>query len=196
MERNTLLYIDVDGVIADLGPVWLGIYNADFDDNLTVDDLVDWDLHNLVKPECGTKIYDYLKNPALYDTVKPYDGALEAINHLKHVGHRIVYPTATPFESAGRKFFWLNDWGFKVDKKDYIEINDKSLLKGGYLLDDGYHNVRAFWGTGYLWTRPWNKGFIWSRRITDWYGFIKAIEDEMAWEEEQWDIANAFLNSL
>jgi 5'-nucleotidase len=151
-----IIAIDVDGVCADLLTNWLRWYNRDYNDDLTVDEITAWDTALFVKPECGTKIYAYLDDPALYDDTLPYYGALETIKVLKTLGHRVIYPTTTPMASSGRKFNWLKQYGFITDKKDYVETSDKSLIRADVLLDDYYKNLDGFVGKKILWSQPWN----------------------------------------
>jgi 5'(3')-deoxyribonucleotidase len=166
------VFVDVDDVCALLHLTWLGHYNLDYHDNLTDKDMTDWDTSRIVKPECGIKIYDYLKDPKLYNEVIPREGAVEGVNALRELGYRVVFPTATPIESAGRKFYWLRKWGFIEDRKDYIEISDKSLLNGHFMLDDSYDNIAGFRGMGFLFSRPWNISKSWSLRVDSWEEFI------------------------
>jgi len=153
---NRIIAIDVDGTIADLLPEWLGRYNRDYHDTLTEDKIVRWGIHEFVKPECGTKIYEYLKDPTLYDNVQPYPGAIEAIQKIKFMGYRTVYPTVTPIETPGIKFNWLKKFGLIEDMRDYIEVTDKSLVAAYMLIDDRPENLDFFKGMKFLMLRPWN----------------------------------------
>jgi 5'-nucleotidase len=175
-ENNKIVFVDVDDVCALLEPVWLGRYNKDYNDNLKDEDLKEWAIEKFVKPECGLKIYTYLKDPGMYDEVVPRKGALEGVNALREMGYRVLFATACPVEVAGRKFHWLREHGFVKKERDYIEIRDKSLLRGGYMIDDSYDNVSGFTGYGYLLTRPWNKKYIWYHRVDSWENFIEIMK--------------------
>jgi 5'-nucleotidase len=148
--------IDVDGVLADLITNWLRWYNVEYNDHLIPEDITAWETDRFVKPECGKKIYTYLDDPKLYDEVLPHRDALKAINVLKSLGHRVVYPTTSPLASSGRKFYWLEQYGFIQDKKDYIETSDKSLIRADALVDDYYKNLDGFVGIKILLAQPWN----------------------------------------
>ncbi|MCJ7984909.1 hypothetical protein MUB16_14170 [Priestia sp. OVL9] len=45
---------------------WHNQYNKDYCDSLSVEKLKCWESEKYVKPECGTKIYDYLDQRAFF----------------------------------------------------------------------------------------------------------------------------------
>lgn len=161
-----VVYVDVDGVCANLGKAWIGIYNRLWNDDLDYRSVKSWGVHQYVKPECGFKVYDILEMPALYDEVEPIPGAFEGVENLKHAGdYRVVFATSSVNRSAGVKLRWLVkhhflEWGERETlSRDYIEIHDKSLLRGFALIDDGPHNVSGFAGIGLLYKDYHNVDF-------------------------------------
>lgn len=130
-----IIFVDVDGVVADLATCYSGNVSQ-------------------------------LEDPALYDNMPSIPGALDGVNQLRAAGHRVVFATVSPNGSAGRKLRWLVDHGFlawqpqpgeaPTTHPDYIEIKDKSLLRGDMLIDDGPHNIAAFRGTAILF-RNWRE---------------------------------------
>jgi 5'-nucleotidase len=170
-----IIALDVDTPTLDLMTVWLSLYNTDWSDNLTVDKIVDWDLHQFVKPECGTKIYNYLKDPDLYWAVEPIEGAFAGVKKLREMGHRVIFCTDTTTEQAGKKYTKLKELGFIDRKEDYIECRDKSLINADILLDDGFHNVKAFHGISFLFDAPWNRKYDFDLRVYGWEDFINLL---------------------
>lgn len=173
--KSNLLAIDVDGVVADLHPVWISLYNRDYNDTLTLNDWTDTHIENIVKPECGQKIFEYIKDPSIYDEVKPIFGALEKINSLRKY-HRIIYVTSSEPSVSGRKYYWLKEHGFIKSRGDYVEALDKSLICAKYLIDDDFNNVKNFshYGNskfGILFDRIWNEKHPWKYRIKGWNDF-------------------------
>jgi 5'(3')-deoxyribonucleotidase len=162
-----ILAVDVDGVIAANHVEWLRRYNKDYNDTMTKDDWTTWDIHMLVKPVCGIKIYEYLKDPTLYENIKPIPDALETIKKLSKK-YRIIYVTTTPIEVSGVKYNWLKKYNFITRIQDYVECSDKSLIRAEYLIDDNIDNVRTFGGVGYIFTQPWNVNWYWPFRINNW----------------------------
>jgi len=167
-------YVDVDGVCADFDVVWLDHYNKDWDDNLTEDKLTEWDMTKFVKPECGENIYAYQEIPSLYDEVEPVRGALEGVGYLRDMGWDVVFVTAATKGNAGRKYDWLVEHEFTQytrTREDYVEIYNKGLLShkpGDIMIDDGFHNVKAWPGLGILYNRPHNMKEAWPVRVYGW----------------------------
>lgn len=175
-----LIMVDVDSTIADLMTEWLKLYNRDYEDSLDVSKINDWAMGNFVKPECGPKIYDYLKLDTLYDNVLPIDGARSGIAHLRNKGHRVVYASSGVYSLA--KYKWLERNGFEpgMYAEDYIVVYDKSLLKGDLLVDDRPKNIEEFGSRkSILFNQPWNQSFSWSRRAYSWHDVTQMVCHEI-----------------
>lgn len=157
----TILF-DVDGVCADLHTTWLNRYNKDYDDDLTPASIYQWELADLVKPECGVKIFEYL-DASIYDEVLPIPGALTAVEYARKWS-RVVFVTTPTEAHRGAKLDWLNRHEFDVHRRDYVECHDKSLVRGDVLIDDCPDNLLDFVGLPVLFDRPWNQS-SWLRRI-------------------------------
>lgn len=164
-----VIALDVDDVCADLLSEWLRLYNLDYNDNLLPENIWDWDLSKCVKPVCGRSIYKYLHKANLYDGVKPFEGAREAVYTLLSKGHRVVYVTACVQDTMDQKLEWLLHHCFLTKKnyrRDFIAAGDKSLIMADYLFDDRPLNVETFkWGTGVLVERPHNRDCKWPHRV-------------------------------
>jgi 5'(3')-deoxyribonucleotidase len=154
---NKIIALDVDGVVADLLTNWLRWYNRDYNDDLKYTEIVRWETWEFTKPECGTKILEYLKNPRLYDDVLPMPGALDAIAKLRMNGYRVIYATVTPIETTGVKYAWLERYNLIEHMKDYIEVTDKGLIRASVLVDDRAENLGHFIGAKILFDQPWNR---------------------------------------
>lgn len=171
-----LILCDVDSTIADLMPAWLDLYNKEYKDNLTKEDITIWGIHELVKPECGTKIYSYLQLDTLYDRVRPIDGALDAITCLRDNGHRVVFASAGVYSLS--KFHWLEAHGFQPGRyaENFIVIYDKGLLKGDLMIDDRDKNIESFGSPlSILFDQPWNRSFEWGRRAKTWSEVLELL---------------------
>jgi 5'-nucleotidase len=154
------IFCDVDGVVANLYPEWFKFYNQDSGDNLAIDRIVTWDIHNFVLPGWKTRIYDYLWRDDLYDNVRPYPMAISSISELRRWGHKVIFLTAG-LQPA--KINWLMRYGL-IDREtwrsdpNWVIATDKSLFKGDIMIDDYPRNLEKFDGEGYLVSAPYNLG--------------------------------------
>lgn len=172
------ILVDVDCVVADLMDEWLGIYNAEYSDNLDVSQIVRWGMEEFVKPECGTKIYDYLWLPYLYDHVKPIDGAITGVRWLRRHGYDIRFVTSGVHAGKAQ---WLGRHGlligeFPLYSPDLIVAHDKSIIKADIMIDDNIKNCDNFSGTSILFGQPWNDGLTTGHfRADDWADVIQYL---------------------
>jgi 5'(3')-deoxyribonucleotidase len=181
MKNNKIIALDIDDVILDLMPQWLSKYNDDYGDKLSPKDIADWSIDLFVKPECGKKIYDYIKEPYVFLESKPIDGALAGVKWLKEKGFRVVFISAS--NPNGSKEKWLRENGFWETENDFYQAYDKSLIMANALLDDKPQNIQDFkYGQGYLFSRPWNLKFDYKNRINSWDEFLREISLRFMWD--------------
>jgi len=151
--------LDVDEVLLQLHALWISLYNHDYNDAMTVEDIVHWDIHELVKPECGNKIFNYLQ-PFMYekDLIQPYPMARWAVDELRRLGHHIAFVTSCGpnNEMAESKEAYLRRHGFMRRWDLFIPGSDKSNAPVDVLVDDHIKNVESFKGQAVLVTRPHN----------------------------------------
>lgn len=178
--RKPIAGIDNDGVMFDLITPWLGRYNFDWKDNLTPSQILDWNIHQFVKPECGKQLYKYIEDPTIYDDVLPIDGAIDGIKSLREMGYDILFVTHSTKGHVGRKYELLKQYGLIQSDREYLEKEDKSNVKCDYLLDDYIKNVTSFnSGIGVLFTQSYNKGFIHTPRVDNWEQAIRYFKKEL-----------------
>jgi 5'(3')-deoxyribonucleotidase len=169
-----IIGIDIDDVVLDLMPTWLKFYCRDFSDCLTKNMITNWDITKFIKPEAKEKIYEYIENKEVFLESKPINSALQCIDYLKSLGHRIIYITANnPLEA---KRHWLKQYGFLQDDNDFVQASDKGLILADVLLDDNHTNCSRFKGIAYLLSAPWNEEFVdYPHRVNSWDEFMKEI---------------------
>ena len=87
MEKKIVL-LDSDGVIADILERWLDVYNNTYNDSLTREEFASTfgGLHNVVKPECGEKVYDILREPGFDFEWRGTDHCLAQRGSAKRTG--------------------------------------------------------------------------------------------------------------
>lgn len=192
---------DVDGVIANLHDEWYRRYNRDYNDNLTMDRVLTWDVHKFVKPECGTLVYRYLADPDLYDNIQPIEGAVEGVRRLREMGHEVFYVTSCTYGMVDQKARWLERFGFATPRdngaslpRDLIVANSKQYIKADLLIDDAAHNI-ADWvdenrSRGILFDYPHNRSldndkpstfWTWATRLNNWSQIVNFVEHGLQW---------------
>lgn len=163
-KESYVIAVDVDEVCADLLTEWIVVrYNRMAGAHLTLADITAWDMKDVVPEEWVRRTYMILEDEDLYDGVKPFPGALEAINRLREQGHRVVFASSCVVGSYDAKVRWLIRNGFVPDSrtpKDVYLCGDKSLVNADILIDDGLHNLDTFPGWRILVTRPHNANAI------------------------------------
>lgn len=178
MKRMRII-VDQDDTLALTNRRWLDLYNRDWDDDLSLEDIKGWNWHYWVKPECGKRIYEYLNMPGFFVDIEPMPYALEVMHELCEMGHDLVVATATPKISdiayTEKRRWFRNNLPF-LPEENFISIHRKGLLRGDVLFDDGAHNTTSWPGVSVIMDRPWNRGESCAHyRVFDWPQFFDLI---------------------
>lgn len=184
MSDRRVVLIDVDGPVADMNPEWLRIYNEEFGDTLTCEQITAWHIHQFVKPEAKKRIYEYLDLPTLYERVLPEPGALNGIRQLKEWGFYTVLLTACTRGMLTPKTEWLYDHGFMKAADMLLPIHmypgrhpDKSIVFGDIIIDDRPRNLTEHPALlKMLYDKPWNKEDEKLYRVFDWAGILNTVD--------------------
>ena len=171
--RQKIIALDIDGVVANLLPVWVYQYNLEYYDKLDYREINKWDLVHFVKESCGKNIYKYIADPTIYNYVLPVSGAEHGVERLRDMNFRIVFVTSSPNGCSGRKYRWLNEKGFNVKATDYFEAEDKSLIASDFLVDDRDLNVEEAWGQGIIFSAPYNRTLTGYPRVDSWKDIVQ-----------------------
>lgn len=162
-----VLLVDLDGILANLIKKWLAVYNRDYHDNLTPDDITTWEWQDLVKPACGTRIYHYLSRPGFFADLEPIEGAAEALEQLaEHFELCVV--TASPKNALKEKTLWVERHLPMVPRRNVILTYRKDLTRGHVIIDDATHNLVNFKGVRIIFDYPYNRGFEAAYRVQGW----------------------------
>ncbi len=197
MSKKLTILVDLDSITADLQEKWYEAYNAEYDDNITNDDILTWDTHKYVKPECGKRIYKYF-TPSLFKSLNPIKGAIKGLKALVDAGHEVVFVTASPKGCSEAKFSWVKEHCPFI--KEVIMAHKKYLILGDVLIDDSPSNIISYrehhpHANIFTIAYPYNESVegltdlrlgSWRDTEAAWEGFVKAIE-ELAFNSETGD---------
>lgn len=178
---NYIIGCDVDDVCCDLLGPWIRWYNNRFNDTLQKSDLTKWDWTDLIKPECGRQLFEYLSLPNYYEEdVAPIPGAVEGIRALRQAGYRVIFITASVGTGGEQKRRWLTEHGFMdgAGEDDYVSTTDKSPYAKicDVMIDDRASNLTPF-KRGILFSQPWNRNEQVYNRASSWSDVLALIED-------------------
>lgn len=138
MEKK-ILYLDMDGVVADFEKR-LGELNPELKDLKSFDD--EGLLTAKIDQVC-------LANPDIYHDLPPIEGAIEAVEQLTEYFDIFFLSTAMwnlPQSFTGKRI-WIARHFEEIGRKRLILSHRKDLLRGDFLVDDRLKNgVAAFRG--------------------------------------------------
>lgn len=136
-----IIKIDVDGVIRNINEKMCKLYNELFDENLTNEDIFDYDVEKVfkkIKKILGCSAVQYFFDwcsEAVFLHSNPYDGVRDAIQRLMDAGHKVVIVT-WQFNVRNKYntllFFERNN----IPYDDICFTRDKWMIQGDWLIDD------------------------------------------------------------
>jgi len=179
------IFIDLDGVIADLVTPWCEYLRRELGVDIAHETVNRYDLTQAVieiEPRlCELRRGDvkkivnrFLDTPGVFSMLEPYPLARETVLSMVDIGHdvRIASSPWKPW-SAGEKIEWVRR---RISTKiPVILLHDKNILSatGGILIDDCPKHVDPWGRRGWLMDRPWNQGPTAHR--TTWEGVLRAF---------------------
>jgi 5'(3')-deoxyribonucleotidase len=174
--RKMITLVDLDVTAYDfLNPV-LDTYNNRYDDRLTIEDLTDYTIGNLVKPECGARgLEEIWAEPGFFYNLSPSEGAVEAIKAAEETGHvmHVFLSICTTPTGAYEKIEAIKrDFPFIDPRHVLISAGIKGVVKGDLLVDDGPHNHAEFQrmsaGLTCVMDMPYNRDVKANFRMRNW----------------------------
>lgn len=143
--KKISIAIDLDSTLNNLDEVWiLKDYNEEYSDCLKSEDMVVWDTHTYVKPECGVKIYDYLTRPGYFRNLGIKDEwTVDGFKLLCDNFDVYIVSSCHP-NTVSDKVEWVKEYLPFFDTKKFVACHTKHIVNCDYLIDDGPHNVEAY----------------------------------------------------
>ena len=177
MNQDKLIILDIDGVTADLHPVWASElskrFGVQFDWTMMVGD---WQSKHFPLRQKG-QLYAPLTE-YIYAKVQPMPGALNGVKELRAMGYKIFWATALVHNAPHyEKLGWLDKNGFEPGE-NYVEIKNKGIFdKRAVMIDDYTKNCDAHMpGFSLLFDRPWNHVRRPEQRVaTSWSEIVEAM---------------------
>jgi len=174
--------IDMDEVMADFKGKYLALFNREFGENLTVDDLRGVKLLAL-RPELRSAVRSYIEDPTFFRDLAVMADAQEVIRELSE--HYEIFITTAAMEvpaSFTAKYEWLKEHFSFLSEMNFVFCGDKSIVKADYLIDDNASHFARFCGQGILFTAHHNIAETGYVRVDNWLAvrdyFTRVLEEE------------------
>lgn len=153
-----IIVTDVDGVLNNLMPVVLDVYNNQYKTSFVLDDIKTYNLENCFAPEVARRMKDIFNSPTIWDKVKPITEAQECLDKLINKGHQVYLVTDNCPDTYDEKVKWIKRFFSFVESSKIVCMRDKWLLRADVIIEDNlqtllakpyYHRV--------LMDHPWNR---------------------------------------
>lgn len=167
----------MDGIIANWAKFAVQNINKNWDLNLTVDDITEWDTVKIVTEKIMEEKgldpsnveppieFKRICTKGCFSALEPYPKVYETTKELSKIGEIIVitHPinwTKAPFDKAEWLARYLPDIDYKIIFVEESKL--KGLVLVDYMIDDSPEVIKSLdIGTiGVMVERPWNKDFI------------------------------------
>ncbi len=138
MKQLTIL-IDLDAIVIDLIRPWLAWYNQKYDDNVTVDDIVQYKVEKFTKKT--NNVFEFFEDHANYANCPVLPGASDALKKFHDDKHDVIIATATAGQTAHIKWHLVNKAAPWIHENDVMVGSRKEKLCGDVFIDDAPKNI-------------------------------------------------------
>jgi 5'(3')-deoxyribonucleotidase len=159
----------MDEVMADTLSEHLRRYNQEFDEALTVQDLVGKGIWEVAPLDRQKQVRAFLDAEDFFEDLPLMPGSQEVLKDLCGRFEIFIATQAmTVPNSLGPKYRWLQRHFPFIPPTHYVFCGNKSILRADYLIDDLPRNLERFEGHGLLYTAPHNLAATGFTRVDNW----------------------------
>ena len=187
-----IICIDIDGVLNDLIPKVIQLYNSRTGKDIKISNITKYNLHDCLPKEDANEIIALFSNEELWNSLEPPSDAQWGVKTLVNSGHKVYLATATDPINYYWKIQWIEKYYPFIDSKHVICIHNKGLLKCDVLIDDCLDNLASNICERIVINHPWNqdkeKRYVYdiyeANDFKDVVNIIKCIErKDVEWEK-------------
>lgn len=183
MVNKMKILLDFDEVINTMTHHWVHTLNCVYGTSVEFEDVNEWDMQKAFPTLTEDEIYNPLHLQTFWNGVEIMSGAKEGIQSILSEGHEIYIVTSAHPDTIKWKAEWLQRELPEIPWSNVIVANNKSLVKGDILVDDGLHNLYEGSYIKVLFDKPWNRNVDKNKltniihRVHNWDEIIKLIEE-------------------
>lgn len=181
------ILIDLDDTVWDLHTPWIEWLNHRHGQNVSVDDIVDWDLKLLYPTLSDEQLYEPLLIKQFWkNRVKVFPEAVHVIYDLYKEHNDIYFITATHYANVEVKAQMVKYYFPFIPIENLIICYDKNMIKGDIIIDDNFDNIKDR-NLAILYTSYHNRFIDTSNlsnvfRMDDWYNIYNFINSKSVQE--------------
>jgi 5'(3')-deoxyribonucleotidase len=161
--------VDMDEVLADALGKLIRLYNAEFTERMTMQDLWGHWMVDAVPSSRQNRLSAYLQEPGFFEDLDVMPDSQRVLERLSRRYEIFVATAAMEFpNSFGPKFPWLERHFSFLSPTRFVFCGDKSILHADYLIDDMPRHFQRFAGQGILFTAAHNAKIAAKVRVNNW----------------------------
>ena len=152
-----IIAIDFDETLFPTLEKVIGIYNQKHNTDLSLDQIATYNLYECLDTATADELLNTFLDKEVYDDLRPYEGAIKAIEKLVKQGHAIYITTATNVKNLEWKERLLQVYFPFIPKNNIIRIHQKSLLKVDVIIDDNMKHLTESFADRICFDQSWNR---------------------------------------
>ena len=169
-HKKFSIAIDVDGIVNNLIPRAIAVYNERYNASLVLDDFNKYKIEECLPPEEAQRFIDIFKEEEFWGSLTPLKDSIWGVKQFVESGYDVYFATATHYSNFAWKVEWLKHFFGMVPEKKIICVHNKELLKVDVLIDDCIDNLLSdVWFERVTLDYPWNR-HVWDET----YGIHRA----------------------
>lgn len=168
-SRKKRICVDMDEVMADAVGEHLRRYNAEFGENLTVEQMKGKWLWDCVDPSRHSVLEGYMRSADFFRVLGVMKDAPRVMRALQEKYEVFIATAAMEVPTSfTAKYLWLEEHFPFIAPSHIVFCGDKSILNADYLIDDNPRQLRRFPGKGVLFHSHHNVHIDEFPRVKDW----------------------------
>lgn len=168
-KRRLRIAIDMDETIADSLKEHLRRYNAEFAEDIGVNELHGKNLEDVAPVERRDAVRRALRNESFFDCLETIEGAQEVVREMARDHDVYIVSAAMEIpESFAAKHRWLRKHFPFIPEGNVVFCGNKGIIDADYLIDDHARHFAGFSGEGILFSAPHNLAETAFTRAASW----------------------------
>ncbi|MFF2093952.1 5'-3'-deoxyribonucleotidase [Paenibacillus sp. NPDC058174] len=160
--------IDMDEVIANTAISLLNLFNQQYDQDVTKEELEGKSLIQ-VRPHYRKEIESFYTSEAFFRSLDVVSDSQTVIVELQEQYEIFIATAAMEVPASFKaKYEWLKEHFPSIQDSHIVFCGDKSIVNADYLIDDNLNQLHLFRGEGILYSAPHNRFATGFTRVDNW----------------------------